>query len=82
MQDGDTAREAGNKALYGLGGERYFRHQHNAPPAQLYNFRQRLQVYLGLAAAGNAVEQGNLGVYPFIMHCFPDAREGNLLSPG
>ena len=60
MEHGHALGEAGGEALYGLGGEGDFRHQNDALFAHFYRFRQRLEIDLGLAAAGDAVQQKGL----------------------
>ena len=82
MQDGDAARKAGDKALYSLWGEGYLRHQDNAPAAQFYHFRQRLQVYLGLAAASDAVEQKNFLACSLTMQRLANMSKGIFLGTG
>ncbi len=70
MQDGDSVRKAGGKAFNSLRSERDFRYQDNAPPARFHCLRECPQVYLGLTAAGNAVEQKNPGLSSVIMYRF------------
>ena len=82
MQDGDPLREARDEALYGLRGERDFRHQNNASSAHFHCFRECPQVYLGLATGGNAVKQENIGVRPLIIYRFADARKCVFLGAG
>ncbi len=49
--------EPRREAIEGLRGERDFRHQDQALAAPRYRFRHRLEIDLGLAGAGDAVEQ-------------------------
>ena len=54
------AREARRKAPHGLRGQRDLRHQHQRPLALRQRGRQGPQVNLGLARAGDAVQQHRL----------------------
>ncbi len=56
VEDGQPAREARPEALHHLGSERYLRDQHACPAPLLQAARHRLQVDLGLAASGDAVQ--------------------------
>ncbi len=57
MEDGYPPWESGGEMLHRLRGEGNFRHQDNTPLTQPDGLSQSLQIDLGLAAAGNAVEQ-------------------------
>ena len=61
MQQGDAAREPGVNPLQRLRGQSYFRHQEHGPPAHAGGVGHGPQVHLGLAAAGDAVEQEGAG---------------------
>ena len=57
MQDGDTAGEAAFEAFHQLRGEGDLRDQHQRGFPLVDNVGDRLQVDLGLAAAGHAMEK-------------------------
>src|SRR5579885_790934 len=61
MDDRHAVRETRRHALHGLRGESDFRHQHDAAFAPGDNRGQRLQIDLGLAAAGHAMQQNRGG---------------------
>ena len=62
VEDGDLAREAGTEALHGLGGEGDLGDEDYAPPPELQAALQSTEIYLGLAAAGDATEEERLSL--------------------
>ena len=59
MPFGRAHAEPRREAIEGLRGERDFRHQDQALAAPRHRLRDRLEIDLGLARAGDAVEQGD-----------------------
>jgi hypothetical protein len=57
VEDGDLAGEALCEPPRHLGRQRHLGDQHDRATAQLQAFADRLEVDLGLAAAGNAVQE-------------------------
>ena len=72
------------EATHGLHGEGDLGHQHQNPPALRHHLGDELQVHLGLAAPGDAPQEGPLGiggmqVQPEALdrrHLFGGEREG------
>ena len=62
VEHADAAGEALGEAAHGLGGERNLGHQHEPAPAEPRGVRERVEVDLGLAAAGDAVQQQRAAV--------------------
>ena len=62
MQHADAAREALGEALHRLRRERDLRHQHDPAPPEGDRVRERVEVDLGLATPGDAVQQQRAAV--------------------
>ena len=62
VEDGYLPAKMGNKDLEQAGGQGDLRHHDDGPSALVQNLLDQVEVDLGLAAAGDPVEQGRLGL--------------------
>src|SRR5579885_1932205 len=60
VQDGHPPREATSNALHRLWSQRNLWHHHDGLTAGGNRLRDRLQIHLGLATPGDAVEEKNI----------------------